>query len=71
MSPVTVVAVDSAAAIDAADWRRFCPPGDPFLAGDFLAILERHGTAGQECGWSACHLVAKDANGVVLGILPL
>ncbi len=71
MSPITVVAVNSAAAIDAADWRRFCPPGDPFLAGDFLAILERHGTAGQECGWSACHLVAKADTGVVLGILPL
>jgi uncharacterized protein len=71
VSHIAIAAVDSAAAIDPADWRRLCPPGDPFLNGDFLAILERHGTAGRECGWLARHLVAKDADGVVLGILPL
>lgn len=71
MSGIAVAAVASAAAIAPADWLRLCPPGDPFLNGDFLAILERHGTAGRECGWQATHLVAKDADGAVAGILPL
>jgi predicted N-acyltransferase len=71
LNRIVVAAVDSAAAIDHGDWSRLCPPGDPFLNGDFLSILERHGTAGRACGWQATHLVAKDAGGAVLGILPL
>ena len=47
------------------------PAGHPFLNADFLAILERHGTAGPACGWQAHHLVARDGNGKTLGILPL
>lgn len=68
---MVVAAVDSAAAIDRATWCRLCPPGDPFLNGDFLSILEQHGTAGPECGWVATHLMAKDAGGAIRGILPL
>jgi predicted N-acyltransferase len=67
---ITVAAVDSAAAIAPEAWARLAPPGDPFVNGDFLAILERHGTAGQDCGWIARHLVARDEGGIV-GILPL
>lgn len=50
---------------------RLCPPGHPFLNGDFLRILEAHGAAGRACGWLARHLVATDEHGAVRGILPL
>ncbi len=36
-----------------------------------MAILERHGPAGREWGWIACHLVARDTQGSVVGMLPL
>jgi hypothetical protein len=71
MTGIVVAPVDGAAAIEPSAWQRLCPPGDPFLNRDFLAILERYGTAGPDCGWWARHLVARDAHGSVVGILPL
>jgi predicted N-acyltransferase len=41
------------------------------LNADFLAIIERHGAAGPDWGWVACHLTATDEQGVIVGILPL
>lgn len=70
MSSLTVSAVSAASEIARADWARLTPARHPFLDADFLAILERHGTAGPACGWQARHLVARDGNGVTLGILP-
>ena len=70
--PAFVITPRHAAEAIARDlWERLCPPGDPFLNADFLAILERHGTAGRPLGWVARHLVASDARGVVVGLLPL
>lgn len=71
MSEITIAICHSAEAIPREVWDRLCPPGDPFLNADFLAILERHGAAGREWGWVARHLVASDGRGVVLGVLPL
>ena len=71
MSPLTITACHAAEAIPREAWDRLCPPGDPFLNADFLAILERHGPAGRECGWLARHLVASNTQGEVLGLLPL
>ena len=70
MSSLAVSAVSAASEVARADWARLAPARHPFLDADFLAILERHGTAGPACGWQAHHLVAKDENGVTLGILP-
>jgi uncharacterized protein len=71
MSEITITVCHAAEAIPRDVWARLCPPGDPFLNADFLAILERHGTAGRACGWLARHLVASDRQGNVLGLLPL
>lgn len=71
MSSVTITPVSSAADIPPDAWLRLCPPGHPFLNRDFLSILERHGAAGYAMGWLARHLVATDASGAVVGLLPL
>lgn len=50
---------------------QLCPPGHPFLNADFLAIVERHGAASPEWGWTPRHLVARDASAAIVGILPV
>jgi len=71
MSALTVSAVAAAGEIARADWEQLAPAGHPFLNRNFLDILERHGMAGLECGWTARHLIARDGAGKALGILPL
>ncbi len=68
---ISIEIVHSADAIPRATWESLCPPAQPFLNGDFFAILERHGAAGPQWGWAAHHLVARQDNGAVAGILPL
>lgn len=71
MPAITITVCPSAEAIPHEAWDRLCPSGNPFLNADFLAILERHGPAGQAWGWVAQHLVATDAQSRIVGILPL
>ncbi|HCZ16733.1 MAG TPA: GNAT family N-acetyltransferase [Candidatus Accumulibacter sp.] len=70
-SRLSISTVSAASAIPRAAWPTLCPPGDPFLNADFLAIIERHGAAAREWGWTARHLVASDQQGTVVGLLPL
>ncbi|UCV06146.1 GNAT family N-acetyltransferase [Dechloromonas denitrificans] len=70
MPPIAISTVTTAREIGRAAWERLAPPGHPFLNADFLDILERHETAGPACGWQANHLIAKDRDGMVVGILP-
>ena len=70
-SRLSISTVSAASAIPRAAWPTLCPPGDPFLNADFLAIIERHGAAAREWGWTARHLVASDPHGTVVGLLPL
>ena len=71
MTCITISTHATAEAIAHDIWESVCPPGDPFLNADFLAILEHHGAAGRACGWAAHHLLASDASGAALGVLPL
>ncbi len=71
MNRITISSCAAAEAIPHDAWAAVCPPGDPFLNADFLAILERHGAAGRACGWAARHLLASASSGAVLGVLPL
>lgn len=71
MTRITITTHAGAEAIPRGVWQAVCPPGDPFLNADYLAILERHGAAGRECGWVARHLLATDSRGAALGVLPL
>jgi predicted N-acyltransferase len=68
---ISVSSRSSASAIPGEAWTRLCPAGHPFLNADFLAIVERHGAATPESGWTARHLVASDESGAVVGLLPL
>ncbi len=71
MPTFTTTIHHSAESIPREVWARLCPPNHPFLNADFLVILERHGAAGRTCGWVAQHLVANDAQGIEVGLLPL
>ncbi|NTV12175.1 MAG: GNAT family N-acetyltransferase, partial [Zoogloea sp.] len=71
MTTLTIDTADSAEAIGRAAWAKLCPPRHPFLNADFLSIVERHGTAGARWGWQARHLVARNAEAAVVGLLPL
>lgn len=71
MPVLTLAAVPAAAAISRQDWERLCPAGHPFLNADFLTIVETHGAASAAAGWQASHLLARDAAGQTVGILPL
>lgn len=63
--------VESILDIEAVDFHRLAPAGDPFLSQAFLGALERHGAAGPHLGWTPHHLVARDRQGEVAGLLPL
>ena len=70
MPPISIVTANAAEGLERDARERLCPPGDPFLNGDFLSILERHETAGPACGWQAHHQVATSTDGTVVGLLP-
>ncbi len=56
--------------IDAGEWNALA--GDnPFLRHEFLAALERSGSACPATGWQALHLTCRDDTGALLGALPL
>ena len=67
----TITPVDSILDIDANRFRQLVPADDPFLSHAFLAALERHGAAASRLGWTPQHLVARNNEGDIVGILPL
>jgi predicted N-acyltransferase len=71
MPNITISTCPAAEAIPQEAWERLCPPDHPFLNADFLTILERHGAAGKPWGWAARHLVARDEEDRIVGLLPL
>ena len=67
----SIAPVDSILAIDAESLRKLTPTNDPFLSRAFLAALERHGAAGSRLGWTPQHLVARNRDDTIVGVLPL
>src|SRR5207244_4660198 len=67
----SIAPVDSILDIDAESFRRLTPANDPFLSRAFLAALERHGAAASRLGWTPQHLVARNRDDEIVGILPL
>ena len=57
--------------IDAADWNALVQDRNPFLRYEFLSALERHHCVGERSGWLPCHRVCFDAEGRLLGAIPL
>ncbi|HEX5421111.1 MAG TPA: GNAT family N-acetyltransferase [Gammaproteobacteria bacterium] len=56
--------------IEAAAWNALAP-GDPFLQHEFLAALEHSGSIGRRTAWRPSYLTAADAQGELVGALPL
>ncbi len=78
MGGVETIAVgvqDAIASVAPADWDTCANPDparyDPFLSHGFLAALETSGCATARAGWLPQHLVAKDGDGRVVGVMPL
>ncbi|MFN3354367.1 MAG: GNAT family N-acetyltransferase, partial [Brevundimonas sp.] len=58
--------------IDAAAWDGLAAPtGDPFVSHAFLHACEASGSAVRRAGWAAQHLTLSDADGRLLGAMPL
>jgi predicted N-acyltransferase len=67
---VTVRVVEEIAAIAAADWDACAGTENPFLAHAFLHALESSGSVAPKTGWLPQHLVAEDAAGRIVGVMP-
>ncbi len=70
----TLETIDSLEHISAKEWNR-CAYADgeldnPFVTYEFLSTLESSGSATKETGWFPQHLILKNGNGGVEGIVP-
>jgi predicted N-acyltransferase len=63
--------LESIAQIDAASWNSLSGTDQPFLRHEFLLALEKSGCAVPRTGWTPRHLLIEDAQGRVVGALPL
>ncbi len=72
---LTAVVVPAIAEIAAGDWDACAQPhasgSNPFVSHAFLLAAEASGSATRETGWQAQHIVAQDADGRVVGVVPL
>ena len=78
-SGVTVETVSDLAGVAPEDWDACaCPeavdgarPRDPFTTHRFLRALEESGSVGERTGWAPRHLLARDGEGRLIGVMPL
>jgi hypothetical protein len=63
--------VSKIAEVDSADWDACAGGEDPFVSHAFLNALEVSGSAVGDRGWLPQHLVARNADGRVVGAVPL
>lgn len=56
--------------VDATSWNN-CTQGNPFVSHGFLSALEDSGCAVPETGWAAQHIVLKNQDGHIVGVMPL
>jgi predicted N-acyltransferase len=57
--------------VGAEDWDACAGTANPFLSHAFLSALEDSGAVTAETGWLPRHLVVEDADGRVVGAMPL
>jgi hypothetical protein len=63
--------ISEIAQIDASEWDACAGDADPFVSHAFLDALEQSGSAVGDRGWLPQHLVARNADGRVVGATPL
>jgi uncharacterized protein len=68
---ITVSLAASVAEIPAQEWDDCAGDNNPFLSHDFFSCVEQSGSATAHTGWEPHHLVARDSNGSLLGIMPM
>jgi uncharacterized protein len=68
---LTVRMIESIAELPADQWNACAGSANPFVSHAFLAALEDSRSVGDRTGWAPHHLVAEDAQGRVLGVVPL
>jgi uncharacterized protein len=68
---ITIRTLGKVADLTADAWDRCAGADNPFVAHAFLDALEQSGCVSPRTGWQPIHLVAEDAAGKILGILPL
>ncbi len=63
--------------VGCAEWNALAAAGadrtsaQPFVRHEFLDALERSGCIGEDTGWSAHHLLLRDAGGAAAAVVPL
>jgi uncharacterized protein len=67
---VKLSVINSLADVDALEWNRLNPAGDPFLSHEFLYGLETHDCLGPQ-GWYTSHIILRDADGRLCAAMPL
>jgi uncharacterized protein len=68
---ITVHLIERIADVSAADWDACAGSENPFIGHAFLAALEASRSAVGKTGWAPRHLVAEDAQGRVIGVVPM
>ncbi|PHS25667.1 MAG: GNAT family N-acetyltransferase [Robiginitomaculum sp.] len=75
MAKMSLRLIPSLKDIPKAQWDRLAnpagQPANPFLRWDFLYALEATQCVDGETGWQSLHLVAEDADGALVGAVPL
>ncbi len=67
---LTVRMIERIAELPAAQWDACAGSGNPFVSHAFLAALEASDSATAKTGWAPHHLVAENAAGRVVGVVP-
>ncbi len=62
--------LECAAALTESAWNALFPVDYPFTRHEFLSALETHGCVSSELGWSPCHAILEDDDGIA-AIAPL
>lgn len=68
---ISVKLVERIAEIDPAAWDACAGTDNPFVTHAFLHALEASGSATAETGWLPQHVVAEDADGHIVGVVPM
>lgn len=57
--------------VSASEWNLLSGDDDTFLSYEFLAALERQGCLGKTLGWHPRHITVSDAQGTLVGAMPM
>ena len=68
---VQIESAASIAEIPAASWNRLHGTHYPFLRHEYLLALEASGCVCSATGWTPCHLIVRNGQGMLVGAMPL